>query len=282
MEKPIIAKLQKLLTSTTRVLETLDKTEDPVSLLSELTQDYKDVAAQAKEYGAEDKKIILNQMKFSVNCLSGLVEAYRREQSDVPVKTHLENIRAGLDRVILEVQRYSKPTVEKVVENLKGGDWLGTLQNIRNKMLTQEAEPIEPDTTLNPDDVRVVKNLGSKPVELLQDEPYGMITAPVLIAQGRFDRAAKTILAAESYELQEFLESYYAIENASVLGVLAEVHNTSFVNEALRFVNKHHGNALDLCGPCQRVNSHFYYLLMPRKAVQNRSVSVNQWTFQKK
>jgi hypothetical protein len=282
MEKPIIAKLQKLLTSTTRVLETLEVSKDPASLLSELMQEYTNVAAQAKEYGAEDKKLILNQLKFSTNCLSGLIEAYRREQSDVPVKTHLENIRAGLARVITEIQRGIKPTVDKVVENLKGTDWLCALQNIRTKMATQEVIPEEPNTTLNPDDVRVVQSLGSKPVEFLQDEPYGMITAPVLIAQGRFDRAAKTILASESYELQEFLESYYAIENAPVLGVLAEVHNTSFVNEALRFVNKHNGSSLDLCGPCQRVNSHFYYLLMPKKAMQNRSVSVNQWTFQKK
>jgi hypothetical protein len=283
MEKPITSKLQKLLASTTRVLETFEATDDPATLLNTLMTEYRAVEAQAKEYGDTDKKMILNQIKFSLNCLNGLAEAYKRKQSDLPVKTHLDNIRLGLVKVINEVQRGSKPVVEKMAENLKGADWMATLKNIRKQMVdVPDVAQSVPDTTLNATDVSIVQNLGSKPVDLLLDEPYGMITAPVLVSQGRFDRAAKVMLATEDITLQELLETYYAIENAPVLGVSAETHTPSFVNDALRFVNEHNKNKLDLCGPCQRVNAHFYYLLMPKKAVQNRNVSINQWTFQKK
>lgn len=282
MENPIIARLRKLLASTVRVLETFDTSDDALSLLNNLVLEYKNVSQQTRDFG-EDKKIILNQLNFSINCLLGLVEAVRREQFDLPIKTHLENIRAGLDRVIVEILKHTKlADKEKPVETLQGNDWLLTLQNIRNKMIMEEVVSPLDDTSIGQDDLTIVQNLGTRAVDLLQDEPYGMITAPVIISQGRFDRAAKNIMANESYELQEFLKSYYAISNASVLGVQADVHSSSFVNEALRYVNEANHSKLDLCGQAQRVNSHFYYLLMPTKAMQNRSVAINQWAFQKK
>lgn len=231
------------------------------------------------------RRSVLQQLQFADRIVTGLVEAFRREQTGVQVKEHLENILVGLNRLQREMRKSSVPVAPAVPsprEDLRGSDWQSALQTIRNK-LTDGVEPeqIKIPDTLDPEDMRIINNLSSVEIEFLTDQPYGLITAPVFIVQGKVDMTAKSFLAKENYDFHDFMQEYFVIDNASILGVLASMHTSQFVNEALRYVNHNHKKCLSLCGPAVRENDHFYYLLMPERAVVNRNAKVHQWIFQK-
>lgn len=231
------------------------------------------------------RRSVLQQLQFADRIVSGLVEALRREQKGVQIKEHLENVLAGLTRLQREMLRSSVPVQQPAPgsrEDLRGSDWQAALQTIRIKLsdgVMQEQIKI-PDT-LDPEDMRIINNLSSVAIEFLTDQPYGLITAPVFIVQGRIDNTARSLLAKENYDYHDFMQEYFVIDNASILGVLASMHTTQFVNEALRYVNHHHKKRLSLCGPTVKEEDHFYYLLMPERAVLNRNANIHQWIFQK-
>lgn len=273
-----------------KLIANLQDTQKSLDLehLSSLASDVKTVIKSAKSHLFDNRvrRSVLQQIQFADRIICGLVEAYRREQqTDIQAQEHLANVLVGLQRLQRELSRVSEPpprVIPSPQEDLRGSDWQAALQSIRTKLANGvSSEQITIPESLDPEDMRIINNLSSVSIEFLTDQPYGLITAPVFIVQGRIDNTARTLLAKDNYDFHDFMREYFVIDNASVLGVLSSVHNTQFVNEALRYVNQHHARHLSLCGPIVREGDHFYYLLLPERAVQNRNANVVQWIFQK-
>jgi hypothetical protein len=240
--------------------------------------------AKSHLFDPAKRKVALQQLQFSDRIISGIAEALRREQTGVQIEDHLANILVGLTRLKKELSSgTAAPTpMPTPTEDLKGSDWMSALRQIRTRLedgVVQEQIKI-PDT-LDPRDMQLLNNINSVKIDFLDDQPYGLITAPILVVRGRVDNTARTLLAKENFDYYDFMREYFVIDNASCLGVLAEHHEPQFVKEALEYTNQHHARHLSLCGIPVREGNHFYYLLMPERVVRDNNAAIAQWIFQK-
>jgi len=282
---PLAPRLRRLLEQIGNAIETLaDVTVDPIPVLSALVSNF-DTARREVPTVTDPKlrRMAAGQLTFSVNQLNGLIEALRRQQLETPIKPILVNLHQGLERVLVELRGSGLPAPEKpkpdATEQLQGADWQTALERIKNRLLNPDTELDDKETEDVAEDLSFLSDADKgTPNFLDDDENYGLIESPIFVLKGRVDSFAKAVLADNNYNVRAFLESYHMIGNASLFGIVKDMHNQTAINSALRGMGKN----LVVCSNGVEVGNHVYYVVAPATAAKDHHMVISNWGFHKK